>query len=281
MVMLTANQFATDRIIVVAFPPQTGGKFLINSLGLSRNAVLQHCDLTELTSNEKLDLLCDRYDSIHNLWKDIGLGCVELFGVDHSPGSPMDQEYLGVIVKLIEQQKYFFLVAHDPAHLACVLNIWPNAKVIYFTNCRDFILSHRWLTFLNQLNRQVRALRHWWKKHSTADWPQRPPCTIIEFQKPEYQQIAEQIKSIESLMLGPTSIADPLDLEYQLLLGSTNCNIRWDVSCYLTWEQYRLHIEMLYEQLGFDDFDSGKIRRLYDCWISAMQRHLHYLIDHC
>ena len=141
MVMLTANQFATDRIIVVAFPPQTGGKFLINSLGLSRHAVLQHCDLTELTSNEKLDLLCDRYDSIHNLWKDIGLGCVELFGVDHSPGSPMDQEYLGVIVKLIEQQKYFFLVAHDPAHLACVEHMAKRQGNIFYKLSRFYIIT--------------------------------------------------------------------------------------------------------------------------------------------
>ena len=281
MVMLTSEQFATDRIIVVAYPPQTGGKFLINSLALSQQAVLQHCDLTELSSNEKLDLLCARYDSIHNVWKDIGLGCIELLGVDHSPGSPTDQEYYSVITKLITQQKYFFLVAHDSMHLARVLKIWPNARVIHFTNCQDFILKYRWLPFQNQLRNRVRVLKNWWKSHKQADWPVRPPFTILEFQKSEYQQIFEQIKPIESLMLQPMSIIESPAFEYQSLLGVTTWHHQWDAKWYLGWEQYRLHIEMLYTQLGFDDFDSAKIRKLYDCWISAMQRHLEHMIDHC
>jgi hypothetical protein len=276
---LTPAQLATDRIIIVSYPSLSGGKFLINSLALSQHAVLQHCDLTELDSKEKLDLLCDRYDSTHNTWTDIDLGCGELFGVDQSPGVPIDQEYHGIIVDLIKQQKYFFVVTHALDHLAHVLKIWPNAKVIHFTNCQEFILTYRWPLSQPHLIPQMRALKNWWKRHKKVDWPARPPCTIIEFQKPEYQRIAEHINSIKSILAKP--LAKEGYPKYQTLLGATNWNHQWDAEWYLDWGQYRLHIEMLYTQLGFDDFDSDKIRKLYDCWISAMQRHLEHMIAHC
>ena len=296
MVMLTSEQFATDRIIIVAYPNGAGGKFLINSLALSNQAVLQHCSLSALNSSQKIELLCHRYDNRKGeRWGDIGLGCFELFGVNQvplgynnqgpwgndnqSPHSQTDLEYRDVIARLIKQQKYFFLVVHDLDCLAHVLKIWSNAKVIHFTNYQDFILTHRWLPVHHQFSNRLRAFKTWWKSRSQPNWPARPPSTFIEFQQPEYQQIAEHIKSIEPLMIH--NLPECPNVDFQSMLGPENWNISWDASWYLEWEQYRSHIQMLYAQLGFDDFDADKIQRLYNCWISAMQRHLHYLIDHC
>jgi hypothetical protein len=280
MVMLTSEQFATDRIIIVAYPNGAGGKFLINSLALSNQAVLQHCSLTALNSSQKIELLCHRYNNRKGeRWGDIGLGCFQLFGVNQIPHSQTDLEYRDVIARLINQQKYFFLVVHNPDHLAHVVRIWSNAKVIHFTNYQDFMLTHRWLPGHHQLSNRLRAFKTWWKSRRQPDWPDRPPSTFIEYQRPEYQRIAEHIKSIEPLMI--RNLPEYPNVDFQSMLGPENWHHQWDASWYLDWEQYRSHIQMLYAQLGFDDFDADKIQRLYNCWISAMQRHLHYLIDHC
>ena len=52
--------YETNKIIFVCYPPGAGGKFLINCLGVSNHAVLQHQDLIHYTQEQKKTFLINK-----------------------------------------------------------------------------------------------------------------------------------------------------------------------------------------------------------------------------
>ena len=282
MVTLTSEQFATDRIIVVAYPGGAGGKFLTNSLALSQHAVLSHQNLTTLTSKQKLDLLCDRYELMKTPpWRDIDLGCIQLFDNNRSVmyfevqvSEATKWQYSNVIPALIEQNKYFFVVAHDSNQLAWLLQTWPNAKIIRFVNYLDFIQQYRpnSMPIITKHDRAWAIKRHitnWWASRRTECWPTSAPLTLDACQLPEYQKIASEIDPIKQLIVN-------LTIQQQYDLTGTvpgHWTTDWDASCYLDQGLYLQQLEILYTKLGLVDFDTAKAKQLYTFWISALTRY--------
>ena len=144
--------YETSKIIFVCFPPGAGGKFLINCLGLSDGAVLQHQDYIDYTKAQKKKYL---WDSIighdkDTKWKDLGLGCNQLLGdlalndtLEH--GAILGKLEVGlpfnsVGVYLSNQTiKDFFYVCHDEDTRQHNVKVFPNAKQIYFINNETFL----------------------------------------------------------------------------------------------------------------------------------------------
>lgn len=143
--------FNTDNIIIVCYPPNAGGKFLINCLGLSDNAVFQSSCLADMQLNlsfsqsDKINYLTSQLNKITNKWNDLNLGCRQLFGIENYTYFTILPENLKlgafnpIISKLSHTNIKFFLVAHSTTTLDRYLNIWPNAKIIIFDNCTKFI----------------------------------------------------------------------------------------------------------------------------------------------
>ena len=119
--------------IIVCYPGGAGGKFLINSIGLSNSAVFQDVDLANqqlagnLTSQDKFNYLVNELDKVTTHWNDLNLGCGYITGINPQ--------------LFIEKNLYLFLVAHNSQIMGQRLGQWPNAKIIVFKNSTEFILT--------------------------------------------------------------------------------------------------------------------------------------------
>lgn len=121
-----------NNLIVVAFPAYSGGKFLINCLGLSNACHLQHADLLLLSPEKKFTYLTKRLDEIINkktAWDDLGLGDWQLFGW------PVNYQTLSKF----PQDKFFFAVAHDLDTLNKIVKCYTSALRIYFIDNQRFM----------------------------------------------------------------------------------------------------------------------------------------------
>jgi hypothetical protein len=132
----------TDSVVIVYYPVNAGGKFLINSLGLSNGCYFQDIEFVRLqrdnkfTPKLKLITLLERIGVNNNIsWGDLGLGCQALFGTaGHNP-----EDFFPEIDLISHESTLFFVIAHDPIYFEQLNNIWPNAKKIYLTNYAKFI----------------------------------------------------------------------------------------------------------------------------------------------
>jgi hypothetical protein len=132
----------TDSVVIVYYPTNAGGKFLINSLGLSNGCYFQDIDFVRLqqdnkfTPKLKLMTLLERIGNNNNhSWGDLGLGCRALFGTNgHNP-----EDFFPEIDLISYESTLFFVVAHTPESFEQLNIIWPNAKKIYLTNYAKFI----------------------------------------------------------------------------------------------------------------------------------------------
>ena len=144
--------FDTDRIVLVSYAPNAGGKFLINCLALSMQAELQHCQLLNKFENsqQKFDLLYSLISSNTYFWNDCGMGCSELLDIMNPAvieEISVDQiinnySFSPTLEKLSKSDNLFFLVAHTPSAIKNHLAVWKKATVIQFMNEKEWIF-HR------------------------------------------------------------------------------------------------------------------------------------------
>lgn len=151
-----------SNLIVVAFPGYSGGKFLINCLGLSDACHLQHADLLHLSPEKKFTYLTKRLDKIINkktAWDDLGLGDWQLFGW------PVNYHALSQF----PQDKFFFATAHESDTLNEIVKCYPTALRIYFVDNQNF------MNWRLKVDKKIK-LSTWYPEsdypvyHWSADW---------------------------------------------------------------------------------------------------------------
>jgi len=150
--------FDTENLIIVCYPKNAGGKFLVNCLGLSDQSLFQSADLSVMQLNglfdysQKLNYLLTKLDKVDDKWNDLGLGCHQLFGISNSSYryivankiQPQDLTYSPLIGEITNSNShYFYLVAHSSEVLECHLKVWKNPKIIMLTNFHEFIGTYR------------------------------------------------------------------------------------------------------------------------------------------
>ena len=134
--------YATNKLVIVAYPMGAGGKFLINCLGVSEASCLQDWELYDLTSTEKKQLILDRLESTPNgTWNDLDLGCFKMFennldGITVEEIHSIDWEFQK-IVDISNGDKYYFQVTHNAQDYATLVNAFPNARTINFIKCNQ------------------------------------------------------------------------------------------------------------------------------------------------
>jgi len=145
--------FNSDKLVIMTYQRGAGGKFLINCLGLSKDAVLQDKDLAQkdlegtLTPEDKFNLLIERINKIEDKWNDLGLGCYQLLGVhDQLFRKEFSKEerkkcYRDVVKLLSNSNKLFFIVQHRVDWVEDIVNEWPNAKVVAVDHSYEFARS--------------------------------------------------------------------------------------------------------------------------------------------
>ena len=133
----------TDKLIIVIYPPNAGGKFLINCLGLSSEALFQHHWLIErqvsnnFTPLDKFNYLMSNLENTHSEWNDLGLGCSQML-ID----GPSELTKKNILMS----DKLFFKVYHNPVFDLSEFNNFKNARAIVLYNYLSFINVRRIVT---------------------------------------------------------------------------------------------------------------------------------------
>jgi hypothetical protein len=254
--------FDTDKLIIVCFPQWAGGKFLINSLGISQGAVLQDDELArldlnqELTSDDKFQILKNRLSkSGYKDWRDLYLGCSQLFGFNETMITT-EKIPTTIISKaatnLSNSHKYFFIVSHCPEKFKLMTKIWKNAKVIVFKNSYNFICQRR----------STLSVHEEWEKIKGNNWPESGPVTSSELQQyPTY--IQEEIKNKFSDFYKRL-------IDYVEMQNYDEHAYMWDNNNYFSMETTLSEIKKLYDWLGLSDFDFDLVGQYYQLWINKL-----------
>jgi len=262
--------FDTENLVIVCYPRNAGGKFLINSLGLSDDAVFQYDKFVvqqlngEFTPDDKFDYLVNAI-SQKTVWNDLDLGCTQLFGINsheymfYPPEVIKQARFYPIISTLSKTNKKFFIIAHHTRLLDQFLMVWPNAQVIIFKNCQNFI-SHRTKNpFIDN-----------WNLIKGADWPTTPSNLI------EYNQLSDAIKfeveQIFNLQIKEHFIWQSAILDYyeKNILQYNNRAIYVDNNMYFSQEETINQIRELYSVLGLSGFNKTNISKYYNMWINKL-----------
>jgi hypothetical protein len=183
--------FDTDKLVIFTYPWGAGGKFLVNCLGLSDDAVFQHCvyagqQLDEnFSQSDKIDYIRKKLDEVGDEWTDLDLGCCQLttiYNKDYLKMSAEDMrnnpDFHPVISNLTQRNsEYFFMVSHEQETLDAYLKVWPNAKIInlknynVMRNLRNLPKIHQWIYHPN-------CLFHW-----DCNWFLDPEKTVENIKK--------------------------------------------------------------------------------------------------
>jgi hypothetical protein len=224
--------FDTENLVVVYYPQFSGGKFLINCLGLSDDAVMQSAQLAQkqlnqdLTQLDKFEFLREKFSEIDDKWNDLALGCAQLFG------GPLTQDYVNlgpdtiknsivfnqVIETLTQGNKKFFIAAHNSKVLSGIVDLWPRCKIISFVNCQAFL-----------------DLRLGDQKES-----------FVQRNLQQHQLNSEQVKKTY-----------PQALE-------------WDTNNYFSKDKTVHAVAKLYTQLNLGNFDPVIIQQYHQLWIDKL-----------
>lgn len=145
--------FETDKLIIVCYPRNTGGKFLINALGLSDRAIFQSDALAEkqlagaFTHADKIQYLNEKLDEVKDRWTDLDMGCYQFFGFTspvYKNTSVNEMVFNPIVETITNDERYnFFMVSHECYALQKQIQVWKNAKLIIFENFSPFISHYR------------------------------------------------------------------------------------------------------------------------------------------
>lgn len=274
---LTSEYFETDRLILVYYPAGAGGKFLINALGLSNQSVLQDIELAKkqhqgrLSSDDKLNLITKRYQK---RVYDADLSCAHLFGLVDIQYPTLKEYYPfnNFIKTIIENKYYFFMVTHTATQLKNMLEVWPQARLIYFTNGNNIIEKYR-TGRLPQYHR-IAELTEWWNLNRQPTWPEMPPAWQESLNAPPFSDISnfdnfEFLKKLLDLLPNKSIFEKVEQTEYQLVeqvaksIAHSYC---WDADWYEDKDMCLKQVELLYQKLELSDYNVDRIDRLYSVW---------------
>lgn len=267
--------FNSNKLVIVCYPEYAGGKFLINSLGLSDSAVFQDQNLASKQLNgqfmhdDKLNFLKNEINKVDNEWNDLNLGCYQLFGFENSSYLIKYDDLVNslmfnkIISRLtVKNSHYFFIVAHNFKYLNAYLKFWPNAQIIFIKNYKEFV------DYRSQNN-------HHWNMYRGVDWPSNPPLDQTEFNNYPNKIREELINSqwfVDSYLKRIMSDAAHYRLYYELLNKLENKVIEWDAGWFWSKENTITQIGKIYKELKLNDFNSDSIEIYYNLWIQKIEK---------
>lgn len=230
-------KFETDKLVIACYPPQAGGKFLINCLGLSDDCLLQSAELSQkqisrqLSQQDKLDYFLLKLSEVEDEWNDLDLGCHHFFSVGNdSYLENGDGLTFGSLVDEVSNSgsHYFFLVSHFAIYLRAYLSVWKNPTILRLKNTYPFI------------NYYKRAYKHREEK-------------MWKIWTPELEsQYDERVNAV---------------------LDETSARvIEWDTAWYLDKERTLDEIKVLYEKFELSGYNRSVLSQYYDGWIGVITK---------
>jgi hypothetical protein len=253
-----------DKAIIFAYPRNAGGKFLINSLGLSPKFALQCSILATaqlsniITPRQKHQLLIDRLDEVGDTWDDLRLG--NLFGHEFNRLLKNTPEKLtavpSILSQLMHQDFYIPIIAHTVEELAVLKRFLVYAQVIEFVNTKPFMI-----------NRTMKSIEEYWQVVRGEQWPSQPPTSIDEIKSlPNF--IQEELRTHFKNEI--YEYFTPNDIEAGMTSFLNGNSIKWDCTNYFLENNCVSNIKLLYDQLNLDCWDHDNISSYYRKWTAVL-----------
>jgi hypothetical protein len=226
--------FNYKKIIILKYDFGGGGRFLINSLGLSEDSVFLCPKITNLQlirkfpPERKLLYLLATLKRCRNTntWDELNLIDKNFWGISDHDFFVMNEDdiinynYSDTIFKSIQKNKFIFLSTHEDEYIKKLRNCWKNSKYIIFKNENIFKESRN---------------------------------NIIENKNSDKYF---KIKSKLNLnILGETS---------------KNYDYVWDSSWYFSEEITIKKIKELYDKFEIPGFNQNLISKYYNAWIDTI-----------
>lgn len=283
--------FDSDRIVIVHYKPNSGGKFLINCLGLTDNAVFQDAVLVhrqlknEFDVTAKLNFLIEKLEDTQagKTWNDLALGCKELFGIatkEYLSGPLELKKYWNInqaVQRAIDNDKYLFLVSHSNLFLKRAMEVWPNARVVVFDNC-DYFIHHK------------RRFTTWpvlptiWDNIRDETWTSNPPMSFEEYYAlPDsvkdnledrfgdyyLQQLINYFRGLEDVVLKEKTQLE--DQELAEIIKHKNVQ-RWSTKWYFNQDDCVKQLRQLANTLGIADIDYNAVVVYYNKYMESLHK---------
>lgn len=251
--------FDSNKSIIVYYPQASGGKFLINCLGVSNQCLLQSLEISQkqifnnFTSDYKKSLLLEKLSKEKNHWTDLGLGCIDFYQIEYINSLNVDSKKVKNIlnqnkklVDVLNSNNYHFKVAHDLKFIKHYLEIWPNSQIIEFTNFHDFCIEYR----KNMYN---------YEKLRGSNWPK-------EF--PTYQEFLTLPKEIKNDI---SNHYDYFSLRNFYLQIQEKIIFKWNTDWYFQKQSTLDGINQVYNALNLKDIDKKFLENYYSNWITKIK----------
>ena len=207
-----------DLCIVVYYPPSAGGKFIINSLGLSKNCVLHSTRLAQWELEQTdVDLLYEK--KLENILKTVPENAFDgtwqkyELKVGDSWFPDEDGTITPGLQKIISSSKHFCFIYHNFNELQSILSMYPKTRVVKPTNYIDWMIYCRTKTRITDVDEKR---IHW---------------SFVDKNEVASNAIDWILIDIDNSMRSMTLMQQ--------------------------------QIEMLYNKLGFDDFNQSRWRQYY------------------
>lgn len=276
--------FNTDRVTIVCYPWGGGGKFLINCLGLSSRACLQHIELVRRQLIGKCNLedkkvhLGNAINAVQGRWNDLNLGANVLTGVEEEsyigqdPSTAQYWPWYSGVDRLSRSGLHFFIDTHTLTHLEAILEVWPRANIILINNVDNFLK-------LRKFNPGYKEFFGYWREIRGNDWPELPPGSwqeFLELPQTVRDELSELFDWEICRFIRPPEVnqiyqqADQRRVQDIRRRYPQNKFIELDGSMYLDWVQTYRGIEQCYSLLELGDIDKEFIAFYYTRWIDTI-----------
>lgn len=233
-VLMYETLYDTEFIIFVGYQPFSGGKLIINSLGLADNACLQHFLLAHqqlknnFTQEDKKNFLVGKLNASNYFWDDLSLGCHQLFGITpqlfHNPNAALSPFRFKLLQGLVEKKIHFFKALHVK-NTNAIFSKWPNGKILNYTNSLPIIKKRlapmtKFLPeeqILNDDKRSIELLGNLNRKYETWN------CAWFD----EKEKYLLEIENLYEKFKLTNYNKEILGTIYDLYMKAWNCNIQY------------------------------------------------------
>ena len=276
-----------ENVYIVCYPPGSGGNFLINCLALDDNFVFSNSTLArrqldgQFGIEEKISYLHHKLtESVNSRrWFDLDLGNGHLFGILGNELQSHFPEILGfrinsIINDIIDLNKGFFWICHNILDIPILKQqIWPRAKIIFFSNYRTFLHAR---PEFSGVDTQSNDLHAYWQTIRDESWPESPPINMEQlYQLPAVirQEIIHDFKFEIARWLDLTKETDIAWQNRIDLLSSLyqTDSVIWSVDeNYSNEEQLIRSLRLLCQKFDFQSMPETDIVEYYRSWRHAI-----------
>jgi len=220
----------SDKIIFVFYGSGSGGNFLMNSLYLSDDIIINGMD-----KQEKILLwtkyLTEEIDPTNPVWYDFS--------------------FIYEMKDLHEDKTLCFIRVHLTEQLSFLIKYCKNIKIIQFTNQRLFQSIRNCVL----------------PKEYTNGIQYKNLVLPVNFR--QFMNLDEKNKNLLIEKFNKISHVNdnPLELYFR---GKNLNHYSWDVNWYLSEQDTLNNIEILYNKFGLTGFDRNLISEFYNIWIDRM-----------